>query len=129
MPTRSLMNQIDLSQSGIYIVILKNKIPISSYASDKRRAHLGTPLKRGHIKVGKAKNLSDRRKNYIKTFGNDSFEFLPVLNTLDIDEIERRIKLALKNYRIIGSGGRRLEWMYGIEPDYLIQVIKSHQNL
>jgi hypothetical protein len=84
---------------------------------------------KGHIKVGKAKNLLNRRKNYIKTFGNDSFDFLPVLNTLDIDEVERRIKLALKNYRIIGSRGRRLEWMYGIEQEYLIQVIKSHQNL
>lgn len=129
MPTRPSMNQIDLSQSGIYIVILKNKIPISSYASDKRRAHLGTPLKRGHIKVGKAKNLTNRRKNYIKTFGNESFDFLPIFNTPDIDEVERRIKLALKNHRIIGSRGRRLEWMYDIEPDYLIQVVKSHQNL
>ena len=129
MLTRPSMDQIDLSQSGIYIVILKNKIPISSYASDKRRAHLGTPLKRGHIKVGKAKNLMNRRKNYIKTFGNDSFEFLPVLNTPDIDEIERSIKLALKDYRIIGSGGRRLEWMHGVELEYLIRVIKSHQNL
>jgi hypothetical protein len=123
------MDEIDFSKSGIYIVILKNEIPINSYASDPRRSTLGTPLMKGHIKVGKAKNLLNRRKNYIKTFGNDSFDFLPVLNTLDIDEVERRIKLALKNYRIIGSRGRRLEWMYGIEQEYLIQVIKSHQNL
>jgi len=116
---------INLEDSGIYIVCLTNKIKISNYAGDKRREHRGTPVGLGNFKVGKAKVLKTRRKDYFKTFGEHHVEFIPQFNTADIDNIEQKIKAALKNYRIKGINGRRLEWMENITKEELISIVQS----
>jgi hypothetical protein len=117
------MNEVDLSKSGIYIVVLKNQVPISTYAGDKRREKYGTMVGYGNLKIGKAKVLEKRKLNYIKTFGVENFEFIPVFNCLEIDAIEKSIKSLVKDKRIRGVNNRLLEWLADIEFEELLKIV------
>ena len=119
------MSYIDLSKSGIYIVCLKNDKKISMYRGDLRRENHGTPMGKGNIKVGKAKNLSNRRNDYIKTFGEFNIEFKPQFNSEDIDQIERKIMAAVKKYRILGKNNRPLEWLENISCRKLTSIVRG----
>ena len=62
-------------ESGIYLVTLLNEIPISVNAHDPRIAHKGIKVDKTNCKIGKAKNLEAREKNYFKTFKEDNVNF------------------------------------------------------
>jgi hypothetical protein len=112
-------------QSGIYIVVLKNTEPISTYAGDKRRVNCGTLVGLGNLKVGKATNLKKRYNNYVRTFGEHNFDF-NVLALLDnIDEIEKLILKELTPYRVRSIKGRLLEWLSGISKDDAIKLVTN----
>ena len=119
------MNEVDLSKSGIYIVVLNNQVPISTYANDKRREKYGTMVGVGNLKVGKAKVLEKRKLNYIKTFGFSNIEFIPVFNCVEIDSIEKEIKFLIKSYRIRGVNNRLLEWLANIGIEDLITIVMN----
>lgn len=79
-------------KSGIYIVTLNNKIPISINSQDPRCSEKVYKANYKNIKVGKAKSLNTRKKNYFKTFKKENVNFFPVIITKDIDEAEKLIK-------------------------------------
>ena len=119
------MRDIDLSKSGIYIVVLKNQVPISTYAGDKRREKYGTLVGYGNLKIGKAKVLEKRKRDYIKTFGAENFEFTAVFNCLEIDAVEKTIKSLVKDKRIRGVNNRLLEWLAEIEFEELLKIVNN----
>ena len=62
-------------ESGVYIVSLNNTSPISVNAHDARIAHKCIKVDMTNCKIGKAKNLEAREKNYFKTFKEDNVNF------------------------------------------------------
>lgn len=101
--------------SGLYIVTLNNRTPISVNAHDPRIAHKTIQVTKDNCKVGKAKNLEARRKNYAKTFGEHNVNYAPIARLDDIKAAEKAVLAALDAYRIRGAGGRKNEWLAGID--------------
>ena len=101
---------------GIYIVSLKNTIPISIQHGDKRYDDIDVfKANNKNIKIGKAEDFTKRAKNYHKTFGKDNVNFQPIITTNDFDSAEKIILNAVNQYREVNPySGRKLEWLSGI---------------
>jgi hypothetical protein len=114
---------------GMYIVTLNNYEPISVNAHDPRIAEKAIKVTRANIKIGKAKSLLARSKNYEKTFGPGNVNFYPVAQTDEIEEVERAILAKVDEHRIRGRTGRKNEWLEGISPatalELLLQALKE----
>ena len=112
-------------ESGIYLVTLNNAIPISVNAHDPRIAHKCIKVDKKNCKIGKAKNLEARKKNYFKTFKehNVNFSVLARLGLADIEIAEKAILTELNQFRIRGSTGRANEWLQNICPDDAIKIV------
>lgn len=112
-------------ESGIYLVTLNTERLISVNANDPRIAEECIKVNRDNCKFGKAKNLENRRKNYFKTFGKENVNFV-VLATLENIEMAERAKLIeLEQFRIRGSTGRKNEWLEGIAPSKVVEIVFS----
>jgi hypothetical protein len=103
--------------SGLYVVVLKNDEPISVNAHDARRAARCLHVNKLNVKVGKAKDFAARRKSYIRTFGEQHFEFIPIVAVEDIGTAEKVVKEALAPWRVRHTSGRLHEWLAGISSD------------
>ena len=112
-------------ESGIYLVTLLNEIPISVNAHDPRIAHKCIKVDKTNCKIGKAKILEERKKNYFKTFKEDNVNFrvLAKLGLSDIKIAEKAILTELDQFRIRGSTGRANEWLQNICPDDAIRIV------
>jgi hypothetical protein len=110
-------------ESGIYLVTLNNAEPISVNAQDPRIAHKAIKVTRDNCKIGKAKNLVAREKNYFKTFGEENVNFQPIARLIDIEIVEKDILAALDQYRIGGRTGRKNEWLQGISAHTAKQIV------
>lgn len=110
-------------KSGIYIVTLNNDQPISVNANDPRIADKVIKVTKKNCKIGKAKDLADRRKNYFKVFGERNVNFRPVVKMLEIDAAEKAILAHLDQYRIRGITGRKNEWLQDIESSELLRIV------
>lgn len=110
-------------ESGIYIVTLNNEHPISVNANDPRIAEKAIKVTKANCKVGKAKSLTAREKNYFKTFGEENVNFTPLAIIEDIALVERQILVVLDKFRIRGRTGRKNEWLSGIEASEAKQVV------
>jgi hypothetical protein len=104
-----------MSTCGIYIVTLNNEIPISANAHDARRPG-AVKVTRLNCKLGKARSLESRRKNYEKTFGAKNVNFFAIAELENIDLAERSILARLQTYRLVGENKRTNEWLNGIDP-------------
>ena len=117
------------SEPGLYIVTLNNWEPISVNANDPRVADKAIKVTRSNCKFGKAKNLAARELNYNKTFGDENVNYFPIVETNNIDSIEKTILEKLDSYRIKGRTGRKNEWLQHISPvdveDVIIRVLES----
>ena len=109
--------------SGLYIVTLNNKNPISVNANDPRNAEKSIKVTRENCKFGKAKNLNVREKNYISTFGKENVNYFPIVKVSEIDEIEKTILKSLNEYRIKGRTGMKNEWLQNISPEKVENII------
>jgi len=109
-------------KAGIYIVTLNNDQPISVNANDPRIADKAIKVTKKNCKIGKAKDLASREKNYFKVFGECNVNFRPVVKMLEIDAAEKAILARLDQYRIRGKTGRKNEWLQDIEPGELLGV-------
>ena len=103
-------------KSGLYIVTLNNFQPISVNAQDPRIADKAITVTRANCKFGKAKDLVARRKNYVKTFGEQNVNFFPLVLVKEIDVLEKQILKELDEYRMLGRTGRKNEWLEAIHP-------------
>lgn len=114
-----------MKKSGIYIVQLKNEIPMP-VTRDPRYVETCAKVNRANIKVGKAKDLALRESNYWKEFDEENVLFEPLAETDDIQTAETAILRALKPYRKLSPKGGRLEWLEGIScEDVKITVFAS----
>ena len=102
-----------MRESGIYIVQLRNEVPIP-VTRDRRYVETCGKVNRGNIKVGKAKNFATREKNYWKDFDRDNVHFEPLAELVEIVVAERVILRALSDFRKLSPNGRRMEWLEGI---------------
>ena len=74
-----------------------------------------------NVKVGKAKNLAARQKNYWKDFGRDNVEFIPIVLTENIQEAETAILRHLRDYRKKSPKGGVMDWLENIEFGMVIE--------
>lgn len=112
-----------MSTSGLYIVTLRNREPISVNAHDKRRAERSIKVTLANCKVGQTDTLERRKKNYDRTFGEENVIFQPIVALREIVVAERKILERLDPYLIRGVTGRRNEWLQGIEPERVYEVV------
>lgn len=112
-----------MPQSGLYIVTLRNREPISVNAHDKRIAHNCISVTYENCKFGKAKALERRKRNYDKTFGSHNVDFHLVAELSDIELAERKVLDKLQKYRVIGRTGCKNEWLEKITPQELLAII------
>ncbi len=106
--------------SGLYLVTLLNDEPISVNADDPRRADKAIKVTRVHCKLGKARNLEARARNYAKTFGAAHVAFRPIALVDDIERAERCVLDALSPWRLPGARRRPTEWLAGIYPQQAV---------
>lgn len=102
--------------AGVYIVTLNNDVPISVNADRPHIAERCIKVTRENCKFGKALNLSTRRANYFKTFGQENANFFPIAAIDAPHLIERLLTNRLLPHRIRGASGRLNEWLFGISP-------------
>ena len=115
---------------GLYIVTLNNEEPISVNAQDPRHADRAIRVTRANCKVGRAKSLAARARNYQKTFGPENVNFYPFALTVEIDAAERAILSALHQYRVRGRRGHPNEWLENIlATDALSIAIRAVASL
>lgn len=116
---------ISMIESGLYVVALKNEIPISVNAHDPRIADRCIKVSRLNCKVGKAASFPSRKLNYWKTFGAENVIFTPVAYVQDYAAAERVVLGALSRWRVCGSTGRKNEWLAGIDAVEVKRIVLS----
>ena len=112
-------------KSGIYIVTLNNDQPISVNANDPRIAEKAIKVTKMNCKVGKAKNLTNRKNNYFKVFGEHNVNFRPLVRMVEIDQAEKAVLARLDQHRIRGNSGRKNEWLQNITSNELCNEVLS----
>ena len=116
-------NKITPIPSGIYVVTLNNKTPISINSKDPRCADKVYKADYKNVKVGKAKSLKSRMGDYFKTFCEENVNFLPIIITKDIDKAENIIMKGLDNFRVRNPVSNvKTEWLIGITRDQAIEI-------
>lgn len=110
-------------KSGLYIVTLTNKHPISVNANDPRLAAKCIMVNRENCKFGKAKNLDTRKKNYEKVFGSEHVVFRPLALLMEIKAAEKAVLRNLDPFRMRGLTGRKNEWLERINPAEVIEIV------
>lgn len=103
--------------SGIYLVTLLNETPISTNAHDARIARSCLRVNRLNCKLGKARNLDMRSRNYAKTFGGEHVVFRPIALMENVEAAERVVQRAVSAWRMRGNRRRLTEWLAGIAPE------------
>lgn len=101
--------------AGLYLVTLLNVVPISVNAHDARMAQRCIHVTRVNCKVGKARRLESRARNYARTFGSHNVVFRPIALMEGVEAAERIILRALSAWRVRGHSGRLTEWLDGID--------------
>ncbi len=115
--------------SGLYIVTLSNQKPASVNAQDRRIADRCLEVNFENCKVGKAKNLHSRERNYWRTFGRTFVSFDTIVLTEYLSDAERSVLAALLPWRVCSPSGRRTEWLVGIEPQKAVTLALAALNM
>ena len=110
-------------RSGLFIVTLKNKEPMR-IDRDSRRANTAISVTKENCKWGKTTDFKRRQKEFEKTFDKDNVKFEPVFRLKDIHAAKNVIKDALDEYCILGKTGRKHEWLQGIKPERVIELMR-----
>lgn len=112
-----------MPNGGIYLVTLKNAEPISVNADRPKIAKNCVFVTKENCKLGKCKTFSARRRDYERTFGAKNVHFAPILALTEPASAERLIKQRLIAFRIRGKSGRLTEWLEGITPDEVKNIV------
>ena len=112
-------------EPGIYLVTPTNSEPISVNADRPRIADRCIKVTSANCKVGKAKNLAVRERNYRKTFGADNVVFEVLAVVQEPERFEPHILRRLTPHRIRGEAGRLNEWLQGVSPDAVREIVQD----
>ena len=66
------------TDSGIYVARIHSKIPMP-VTRDKRYVEICAKVDCSNVKIGKAKNLAARQKDYWKDFDEENVKFIRLL--------------------------------------------------
>lgn len=113
-----------INGSGLYIVTLNNDIPISVNAHDKRIANKCIKVTKQNCKFGKANSFESRRKDYFKTFSERNVNFIPIARVKfeELLFIEQMVLQKLDTYRMMGTSGRKNEWLENISFESVREI-------
>jgi len=82
---------------------------------DKRYVDTCARIDSQNVKVGKAKNLATRQKNYWKDFDEENVVFVPLAILEDIQRAETAILRHVRNYRKRSPKGGLMDWLENID--------------
>lgn len=111
------------ARCGIYLVTLLNEQPISVNANHPKIAARCIKVCRIHCKVGRAKDLDRRERNYRAVFGAENVVFERLATMTSIGPAERAVLEVLRPWRMRGPTGRLNEWLEGIEPAVVRRLV------
>ena len=115
--------EIDVPEApGIYLVSLLTETPMP-VTRDKRYVDSCGRVNKSNLKIGKAVNLAQRRKNYWKDFDAHNVQFEPLAIMQEIVQAESQIKAALQGYRTRSPKGGLMEWLEGISRNEVIKIV------
>ena len=100
------------SASGIYVAqpLSNEYVPVTR---DRRYVETCARVNRDNVKIGKAKNLATRERNYWKDFDQENIEFIPIALLESIREAETAILRELKAYRKRSPKGGSMNCLQG----------------
>ena len=117
-----MANKTTPHSPGIYVarILSSTLMPVTR---DKRYIDICARVDKTNVKVGKAKNLSNREGNYWKDFDKNNVVFIPLAITDDIQLAETAILRHLKTYRKRSPKGGLMDWLENIDIDTVIKEI------
>jgi hypothetical protein len=101
------------AQAGLYVAQPKS-LGLVPVTRDPRYVENCARVNCTNVKVGKARNLALREKNYHKDFGPENIVFIPLLLTDDIQGAETAVLRELHRYRKRSPKGGLMDWLEGI---------------
>ena len=114
---------------GIYVATLRSSelVPVTQ---DPRYVRTCARVSCSNVKVGKARNLSLRERNYWKDFGEANVSFLAIALTQDIQAAETAVLRSLRPYRKRSPRGGMMDWLQDIAVDDAIAaMLEAMSNL
>ena len=109
-------------QSGIYVA-RPVRIDLVPVTRDARYVDTCAKVNCANVKIGKAKNLAAREKNYRKDFDEENILFVPLLITHEITRAETAILTHLRTYRLRSPKGGLMDWLEGISVEDAIAAV------
>jgi len=104
---------------GIYVARILTDTPMP-VTRDKRYVDTCAKVDKKNVKVGKAKNLAARQRNYWKDFDEENIVFIPLAILDDIQRAETEILRHLKEYRKRSPKGGLMDWLENIKIEAVI---------
>jgi hypothetical protein len=97
----------------IYVATLRSNefVPVTQ---DMRYVETCARVNCLNVKVGKARNLALRERNYWKDFGTDNVSFVAIAATQDIQAAETAVLQRLKSFRKRSPKARMIDWLRDI---------------
>ena len=105
-----------MTNSGIFIVKLKNSIPMSIHGSVNDRC---AKVNFKNIFIGSTTDLYRRQKDFVRTFKEPNVEFIPVIITDQLRTLDIEIQNGLIEYRVPSCR----KWLVGIEEKQVLETI------
>lgn len=119
------MNNIIIPNSpGIYVARIVSTSPMP-VTRDKRYVDICARVDNSNVKIGKAKNLASRQKNYWKDFDEENVIFIPLAILENIQQAETAILRHLKEYRKRSPKGGMMDWLENIDIEVVIAEVYS----
>ena len=87
---------------------------------DPRYVETCARVTRNNVKIGTAKNLAGRRRNYWKDFDRENVEYVPIALVENYREAETAILRHLRAYRMRSPKGGLMDWLENIELETAI---------
>jgi hypothetical protein len=109
------------SVPGIYVAALHRDelVPVTQ---DSRYVKTCAQVNSLNVKVGKARNLAARERDYWNDFG-DNVVFLPIARTTHIQDAETAMLRELAQFRKLSPKDGPMDWLENITKEQVIELI------
>lgn len=107
------------NDTGIYVVRIHatEPMPVTLY---HKHVDICARIDNTNVKVGKSNNMTARRRDYCKVFGEDRVEFIPIALVNPTQPAETAILRHLKVNRKRSPKGGMLDWLEDIQLETAI---------